>query len=173
MITTPYTIDQAISFSVQHLQALENPALEAELLLAAVMQLPRAFLYAYPEKTLTSLQQDQWRQLLTRRAQGEPMAYLLGKKEFWSLSLTVTPDTLIPRPETEGLVEIALAQLDANSVQQVADLGTGCGAIALALASARPHWQLTAVDQSLAALRSPHWDREPARSETRALLHRD
>ncbi|MFT3741304.1 MAG: peptide chain release factor N(5)-glutamine methyltransferase [Gammaproteobacteria bacterium] len=146
------TIHEALRLSQQKLLQTENPPLEASLLLSAVLQVPRATLYAYPERTLTPDQQQQLNQFLERRAYGEPLAYLLQQKEFWSLTLQVTPDTLIPRPETEGLVEIALQRLDASKPQRVADLGTGSGAIALALASERPLWHITATDHSATAL---------------------
>ncbi len=103
------------------------------------------------DEPLTDGQHQQLNDLVARRQQGEPIAYILGNREFWSLPLMVTPATLIPRPETELLVEIAL-QLQPGTTARVADLGTGSGAIALALASERPDWVLMATDQSLAAL---------------------
>lgn len=128
------------------------PALEAEILLAGVLKINRPLLYAYPEKELTPVEIQQFDILQQRRLQGEPVAYLIGLREFWSLSLEVNPATLVPRPETENLVEWVLQKISHTEVCQVVDLGTGCGAIALALAKERPHWQVWAVDKSEAAL---------------------
>ncbi len=130
----------------------ENPRLEAELLLCEVLNVSRAYLYTYPEQALTQEAQEAFERLLLRRIEGEPSAYILGRKAFWSLDLEVSPATLIPRPETELLVELTLSLLPERDRLWVADLGTGSGAIALALASERPHWQLVATDISSQAL---------------------
>ena len=124
---------------------------DAPLLLAHVLGKDRSWLFAWPEHELTSAQQQCYLQLLQRRRQGEPLAYLTGEKEFWSLDLEVSPAVLIPRPETELLVELAL-NLDLPESIQVLELGTGSGAIAIALATERPDWQITATDTSAAAL---------------------
>lgn len=129
-----------------------KPRLEAELLVCELSGLERSALYAWPERRLLADQLERLEHLVQRRLQGEPLAYLLGRWGFWGLELQVTPDTLIPRPETELLVEIALAALPAERPLQIADLGTGSGAIAAALASERPHWRLIATDRSGAAL---------------------
>ncbi len=144
--------------SVQELlaTAAELPAdtaADASLLLAHSLGKDRSWLYAWPEYRLDSAQLECYQSLLQRRLRGEPLAYLTGCKEFWSLQLRVTPDTLIPRPETELLVETALALQVKAAQPQVLDLGTGSGAIALALASERPQWRLTATDASRNALR--------------------
>ncbi len=131
---------------------VESAALDAELLLAFAADISRSRLRAWPEHTVRPDQERAYRGLIQRRAGGEPVAYLLGQREFWSLTLDVSPDTLIPRPETECLVERALALLAADSEAAVLDLGTGAGGIALALATERPGIQLTAVDRSPAAL---------------------
>jgi release factor glutamine methyltransferase len=131
---------------------VSNPQLEAELLLARAMRVSRSHLYAYPEQILSTQQLNLLQQMLKRRLQGEPIAYILEEKEFWSLNLRVTPDTLIPRPETELLVELVLHTLPKEISQNVVDLGTGSGAIALALAKERSKWHITATDQSPAAL---------------------
>jgi release factor glutamine methyltransferase len=125
--------------------------LDAELLLAHTLALPRARLRSHPEASAGAGVARQYRQLLERRAAGEPVAYLTGEKEFWALPLKVTAAVLVPRPETELLVERALA-LARQDRARAADLGTGSGAIALALASERPDWQVLATDVSEAAL---------------------
>ena len=129
-----------------------SPRLEAELLLNLATGWPRTTLLAWPERELDPTQAATFEALLARRLDGEPMAYLRGQQAFWTFELRVTPDTLIPRPETELLVETALARLDADAPLRVADLGTGSGAIAAALASERPGWQVIATDRSAPAL---------------------
>jgi release factor glutamine methyltransferase len=128
-----------------------TPDLDARLLLAHVLGLPRARLRSHPEELVAPLHTRQYLRLLRRRATGEPLAYLTGSREFWSLRLAVSPAVLVPRPETELLVERALARRRAPE-GRVADLGTGSGAVALALASERPRWQLIATDVSAKAL---------------------
>ncbi len=125
--------------------ATDSPRLDAELLLMHVLEVNRSWLFAWPEKLLESEQQAKADELLKRRILGEPIAYLTGTREFWSLPLAVNPSTLIPRPDTETLVEWAL-DLDLPEDAAVLDLGTGTGAIALALASEKPDWNITAVD---------------------------
>ncbi len=135
-------------------QALALPGarrLDAELLLGHVLGCSRAALLAHPERPLTPVQENRFRALLGRRRRGEPLAYITGTKEFWSLTLNVTPDVLIPRPETETLVARALALAPAGNCR-IADLGTGSGAIALALASERSQACITATDESAAVL---------------------
>lgn len=129
----------------------EEARREAEILLGHVLERPRSWLYTWPEHPVDATAAQHYRELLARRAAGEPVAYLVGEREFWGLSLRVTPDTLIPRPDTETLVEWAL-DLPLPGAAAVLDLGTGSGAIALALASERPCWQITGADRSEAAL---------------------
>jgi release factor glutamine methyltransferase len=128
-----------------------SASLDTQLLLAHVLNRPRSWLLAHAEALLDAKAQTSFAQLAARRAAGEPMAYILGYREFWSLPLHVSVDVLVPRPETELLVERALALLPADAAD-IADLGTGSGAIALALASERPAWRLTATDRSAPAL---------------------
>jgi release factor glutamine methyltransferase len=128
-----------------------NPDLDAQVLLAHALQISRARLRSHPETLVEEQRVPQYRELLERRAAGEPLAYLTGWREFWSLRLAVSPAVLVPRPETELLVERALALRGAPG-GRVAELGTGSGAVAVALASERPGWQLTATDVSREAL---------------------
>jgi release factor glutamine methyltransferase len=130
----------------------DTARLDAEVLLAHALGETRSHLHAWPEKILSTEQQLRFQQLLQARLEGEPVAYLTGRREFWSLPLAVTPATLIPRPETETLVALALEVIPVDSPALVADLGTGCGAIALAIARERPHCQVLATDVSAKAV---------------------
>lgn len=130
----------------------KTPHLEADLLLGQVLGLKRVQLILNPTQIILPIQEQEFLQLLAKRLQGMPIAYLLGQQEFWSLLLEVTPATLIPRPETELLVELTLQKFPPTKVIKIADLGTGSGAIALAIAHERPHWQVVATDNSTAAL---------------------
>jgi release factor glutamine methyltransferase len=125
---------------------------DAGILLAACLGRSRAQILARPEASIAAAAARRFAALMERRARGEPIAYLLGEKEFWSLPLKVTRDVLVPRPETETLVEAALAACPADQPLEVLDLGTGSGAIALALARERARWRVTATDESAAAL---------------------
>lgn len=129
----------------------DTARLDVELLLARVLDKPRSYLYTWPEKNLNQSQWEQFQHLLERRKAGEPIAHILGEKEFWSLALKVNDSSLIPRPETELLVETVLEMLD-EKPRRVLDLGTGTGAIALALASERPAWRILAVDDKPSAV---------------------
>ena len=129
----------------------ESARLDAEVLLAHVLRRPRSYLPAHDDSLIDEAAIARYQSLLARCAQGEPLAYLTGVREFWSLPLAVTPDVLIPRPETELAVERCLALRDAAPAS-IADLGTGSGAIALALAVERPQWRLAATDRAASAL---------------------
>ncbi|MDF2154915.1 peptide chain release factor N(5)-glutamine methyltransferase [Vibrio sp. CAU 1672] len=123
----------------------ESPSLDAAVLLCYVLGKPRTYLLTWPEKELLPEQQAQFDALLQRRLAGEPVAYIIGEREFWSLPLKVAPSTLIPRPDTERLVEVALEKTYQQS-GPILDLGTGTGAIALALASELPTRQVMGID---------------------------
>jgi len=128
------------------------PRQEAEILLRAVLGCGRAHLIAHAEDGVESSRAHVVQAWFARRRAGEPVAYITGRREFYGLSLHLTSDVLIPRPETEQLVELALERLSAVPSARVLELGTGSGAIAVALASVRPRWKITAVDVSEAAL---------------------
>jgi release factor glutamine methyltransferase len=146
-------IDEVLASAVETLQAAsDSPRLDAELLLALALDVPRSYLYAHPEDELDPAANQRYAKLIDRRQQGQPMAYITGEKEFWSLTLMVSPDTLVPRPETEILVERALREIPHDANWKVLDLGTGSGAIALAIASERKHCDVVAVDVSAGAL---------------------
>ena len=136
----------------ERLPESDSAGLDAELLLCSVLRCDRARLYARPEQGLSQTQAALFDERIEQRAEGRPIAYLLGKKEFWSLELSVSKDTLIPRPETELLVERALALLPAGCAREVLDAGAGSGAIAIAIAKERPASRIVAVDNSPAAL---------------------
>jgi release factor glutamine methyltransferase len=135
------------------LGASDSPRLDAELLLAHALKRERSWLHAHAGEPLDTETARVFEGLLASRRRGEPIAYLTSKREFWSLTLKVTPATLIPRPETELLVETALGHLPAGTRPTLLDLGTGSGAVALALAKERPDSRVTATDNSSEALR--------------------
>ncbi|WP_019895486.1 peptide chain release factor N(5)-glutamine methyltransferase [Hydrogenovibrio halophilus] len=157
-MTPAPTYEQARQTARQRLKekGLEEAALEADLLLMAVIEQPRSALFTWPERPLSAEQANRLAELVNRRCEGEPVAYILGQREFWGLTLRVTPDTLIPRPDTELLVETAFTlqreQSKNNQAWSFLDLGTGSGAIICALKNALPESDCHAVDRSEAAL---------------------
>ena len=143
-----------VAHALEAARRLGVDRLDAQLLVAHIVERPRTWVLAHDETLLGAGQCERLHEQLQRRAAGEPLAYLIGEKEFHGLILRVTPDVLIPRPDTETLVDWAIECLpDASAQPEVLDLGTGSGAIALALAHACPHARVCAVDASEAALR--------------------
>lgn len=144
-VAAPQTIGDCVGFARHRL-----PRLEADVLTAYALAVPRSHLYAFQERPVTRATGARVADWVARRTSGEPVAYILGEREFWGLALEVTPDALIPRPETETLVRAALERTRPEA--RVADLGTGCGAIALAVASERPDARILATDIDLACV---------------------
>lgn len=143
------TIAGLINYGQQQLaQRSDSAKLDAQILLGFVLDKARSYLLTWPEKTLPKTNVQHYLYLLQRRIAGEPIAYIVGVQEFWSLPFRVSPATLIPRPDTEVLVELVLEHFAQHNTLHCLDLGTGTGAIALALASEQPHWTIDAVDFS-------------------------
>lgn len=147
------SVAQARLWARQQLEAMDDAALDAEILLAHAINKNRTWLKTWPEYLLSEDQVSRFEDFISRRRQGEPTAYIIGEQEFWSLTFKVTRDTLIPRPETELLVEQALQKIPSDQKCTIADLGTGSGAIALAIASERQQATVWALDMSEPALK--------------------
>jgi len=145
------TIAELLEWGKEVLIKHDVPQLEAQVLLAYVLGCDRAYLYAWPENEVSEENIKQYQEIIRRREQHEPIAYLVGNKEFWSLAFKVSKDTLIPRADTELLVQTVLDNLP-QTMQSVVDVGTGCGIIACTLAHQRPNWQVYGVDISAQAL---------------------
>ena len=146
-------LDAAIADAVERLaEVSESPRLDAEILLCRTIDMPRSYLFAHPEDELDDLTMSRFEEVLSRREAGAPMAYIMGVREFWSREFVVSPATLVPRPETELLVNLALCEIPRDAAWEVLDLGTGSGAIAVSIACERPLCQVTAVDASDEAL---------------------
>jgi release factor glutamine methyltransferase len=152
-MTQVATVAETLRFACRALdQCSDSPRLDAELLLGKVLGLSRAALIARGEETLAPESRSAYSTLIAGRLAGAPVAYLTGTREFWSMVLAVTPAVLVPRPETDTLVELALELLPPGRPCSILDLGTGSGAIALAIASERPACRITAIDVSEQAL---------------------
>jgi release factor glutamine methyltransferase len=144
-----YVDDAAAILSI----GADSPRLDAEVLMGLVLRRPRSFLHAHPEQPLDEMQSAQFENLVRRRFSGEPIAYITGVREFWSMPLRINRHVLIPRPDTELLVEKALIRTPADEDTRILDLGTGSGAVALALARERPRAEVIGVDNSPEAVR--------------------
>ena len=149
------TLSKALADGSRQLQraGIRNPDRDAELLLLHATGLSRTDLITQPKRQLSVAEDRQYRELIARRKRAEPIQYITGEREFYGLRFVVTPDVLIPRPETEHLVEAALERIPPNAPFRIADVGTGSGAIAVALAVARPLAKITAIDISPTALK--------------------
>ena len=146
-------LDAAIADAMMRLADISDSArLDAEILLCQTIDMPRSYLFAHPEDELDDLSKDRFEALLQRRIGGEPMSYITGTKEFWSRELLVSPATLVPRPETELLVELALREIPRKAEWRILDLGTGSGAIAISIAAERLLCTVTATDANPEAL---------------------
>ena len=151
---SPTTIESALDDACRALAlASQSPRLDAETLLAWVLGSPRGYLFTHPEEELGDKPVSGFSDALARRQKGEPIAYITGSKEFWSMEIMVSHDTLVPRPDTEILVERVLQLIPQDRRCRLLDLGTGSGAIALAIASERPRSEVVAVDSNNAALK--------------------
>lgn len=147
-----YSIENILNHSADLLSNSPTPRLDLEILLSYVLQKPKAFLYTHSQDVLSENTLNVFETLMKRRQQDEPIAYLVGHQPFWNLDLIVSKETLIPRPETELLVETVLTCLPAEKSCRVLDLGTGSGAVTLAIASERLNWFISGVDSSEPAL---------------------
>ena len=149
----PETIAQALTSAYREIDRVD-----ARLLLQHVLDVEHAFLLTHPDQVLTSQQTDEFSRLVKQRSEGKPVAYLIGKRDFYDLTFKVTEAVLIPRPETELLVELALKLIPDNQFCKILDLGTGSGAIAITIAKHRPQSQVTAIDLSSEAIAVSRWN---------------
>ena len=146
-----FSLQQALNTAAKTITS-QSARIDAETLLMYILQKNRAYLYAYPEIVLSTAQHNAYQQIVALRVAGQPIAYLTGNREFWSMQLQVTPDTLIPRPHSECIIEVILTKFAPHTILNVLELGTGSGALACAIAYARPGWHITSCDISSSAL---------------------
>jgi len=148
--TPPWTIVGTLRWTADYFKqrGIESPRPDAEILLAHTLRCERIDLYLHHDQPLNADELHRFKQSIQRRVRREPVAYITGRKEFWSLDFKVTPEVLIPRPETEGLVEAALQHYTEHDAVHVLELGTGSGIISISLAHERPQWQFLALDIS-------------------------
>jgi release factor glutamine methyltransferase len=146
------SLSQLLSAATEKIKSSDSARLDAEILLALVLGKQRSYLYSHPEQSIDKTALARFISLIEKRQQGFPIAYLTGQKEFWSLPLTVNDTTLIPRPETELVVAQALKRIPENASLSIADLGTGSGAITMAIASERPNCHFVASDREHVSL---------------------
>ncbi|WP_394147590.1 peptide chain release factor N(5)-glutamine methyltransferase [Shewanella atlantica] len=155
-----HTLAEALDWASSQLNNIsDTPKLDAEVMLLHIIHKQRGYLYTWPDERLSSEQKTAFGEMVARRLLGTPIAHIVGEREFWSLPFMVNPTTLIPRPDTEILVETAL-NLPLSDNARVLDLGTGTGAIALSLAYEKPDWQVTAVDKIIEAVALAKANRE-------------
>ena len=170
------TIADCLKKSAQLIDISDSPRLDIEILLTHILQKDRTYLFTWPEKELSAEQKNQFDQFFSRRLAGEPVAHIIGQREFWSLPIMVNSSTLIPRPDTELLVEAVLglfAEDDENQSRRLLDLGTGTGAIVLALANEKKSWHCTGVDKEIAAVELAEKNRAHLKLDNVKILHSD
>ena len=167
-------IDDALRHGTETLASYsESARLDAEILLSHFLEKQRSYLYAWPEVELSALVLNEYRDALAKRKTDYPVAYIIGHQEFWSLNLEVSPDVLIPRADTELLVETALGKLESLTSPKILELGTGSGAISLAIASERPDCLITATDYSHEALNIATKNQQHLNLSNITFLHSD
>lgn len=167
-------IDDALRHGTETLASYsESARLDAEILLSHFLGKQRSYLYAWPEVELSALVLNEYRDALAKRKTDYPVAYIIGHQEFWSLNLEVSPDVLIPRADTELLVETALGKLEPLTSPKILELGTGSGAISLAIASERPDCLITATDYSHEALNIATKNQQHLNLSNITFLHSD
>jgi release factor glutamine methyltransferase len=169
------TIADCLKKSSQFIEIGDSPRLDVEIILAHILQKDRTYLFTWPEKELTEEQVNQFNQFFSRRLTGEPVAHIIGQREFWSLPIMVNSSTLIPRPDTELLVEAVLGLFadDESHHHRLLDLGTGSGALVLALANEKKSWQCIGVDKEVAAVELAEKNRAHLKLDNVTLLQSD
>ena len=168
------TLQSLLTSSASTLPDISDTAdLDVEVLLCHVLKKNRTYLRTWPEKQLTQSQQEQFNQLLKQRQLGQPIAYIVGTREFWSRDFHVNSDVLIPRPDTETLIELCLQLVQHKPNAKLIDLGTGSGIIAITLAAECPQLKITAVDSSIKALHTAKKNAQLNQTENIRFIHSD